>query len=332
MHNAWRFGLLVAVACAGCSAPADDFGPVPAFTLTERNGQTITRADFQGKVCIVGCVFTRCTGACPQITGVMARLQHELRDQPDVLLVSLSVDPDHDTPAVLRDYADRQGAKPDRWLFLTGPKADVYELIEKGFRLKVLERQGAERTPGNEVDHSNRLVLVDRQGRQRGYFDATDSQKVEELLKIVPALSRDLFFPTLNAALNGAAGVLLVLGYLAIRRRQITLHKACMLVALAVSALFLACYLYYHIIVRGGEPTRFVGPPAARTVYLAILLSHTILAVLVAPLALVITYLGLRDRLERHVRLARWTLPVWLYVSATGGVVYALLYHVYAPP
>lgn len=141
----------------------------------------------------------------------------------------------------------------------------------------------------------------------------------------------ELFFPTLNACLNGSAGILLLAGYLAIRRRQIGLHKACMLAALTVSAIFLGCYLYYHIVIRGGEPTRFEGPPLARTIYLAILLSHTILAIAVAPLALTVAYFGLRDRLDRHVRLARWTLPIWLYVSATGVIVYWILYHLYPP-
>ncbi len=104
-----------------------------------------------------------------------------------------------------------------------------------------------------------------------------------------------------------------------------------MLAALAVSAIFLASYLYLHLVVKGGQPTRFSDrhPYAeAWLVYLyhSILLSHTVLAAIVTPLALVTAYLGLRDRRARHVRLARWTFPVWLYVSVTGIVVYWLLY------
>jgi putative membrane protein len=140
-----------------------------------------------------------------------------------------------------------------------------------------------------------------------------------------------LDFPSINATLNGCCAVLLVVGYLAIRRGQVTLHKSCMLTALAVSAAFLASYLYYHIVVRGGQSTRFEGPPGVRTVYLAILIPHIVLAIVALPLELWVTYLGLKDRLEKHRRLARWTLPIWLYVSITGVVVYWMLYRLYPP-
>jgi len=140
--------------------------------------------------------------------------------------------------------------------------------------------------------------------------------------------------PGLNATLNGLSGLLLVVGYLAIRRRLVTLHKACMLAALAVSALFLASYLYYHFVVKQQVATRFAdrnpdAPPSVAGLYYVLLASHTALAAAVAPLALVTAYLGLRDRLKRHVRIARWTLPIWLYVSVTGVVVYWMLYRLY---
>jgi protein SCO1 len=185
--------LIVLLFLAGCQVPAqlEDFGPVPDFSLTERSGRSVSKADLHGKVWIAACVFTRCTGSCPKITGVMARLHHELRDQPEVIFVSISVDPEHDTPEVLRDYADHQGADGQRWLFLTGPQDRVYELIQKGLLLTVMQRQGDERTPGNEVDHSPRLTLVDRRGHKRGTFDATDPLKVEELLKKLPALLQE---------------------------------------------------------------------------------------------------------------------------------------------
>ncbi len=138
--------------------------------------------------------------------------------------------------------------------------------------------------------------------------------------------------PTLNACLNATCALLLLCGYLAIRCRWVATHKACMVSALAVSALFLASYLYYHFVVRQGQPTVFQGPPEVRRVYLAILLSHTVLAVVVAPLALFTAYQGWRERLARHVRVARWTLPIWLYVSLTGVVVYWMLYQLYPTP
>lgn len=135
--------------------------------------------------------------------------------------------------------------------------------------------------------------------------------------------------PAVNAVLNSTSAVLLVLGYVAVKARRITLHKICMLTALTVSAVFLASYLYYHFVVKGGKPTEFTAGGWPRIAYFTILISHTLLAMAAAPLALYTTYLGLRGRLARHVRIARWTLPIWLYVSITGVVVYWMLYQAY---
>jgi uncharacterized membrane protein YozB (DUF420 family) len=140
--------------------------------------------------------------------------------------------------------------------------------------------------------------------------------------------------PALNAALNAAAATILVTGYLAIRLRWVTLHKCCMLAALSVSAGFLASYLYYHLEIKSGEPTRFAdrAPDAPQWVgwlYLAILLTHTVLAVAVVPLVLVTLWRAVRGNFKRHVRIARWTFPIWLYVSVTGVVVYWMLYRLY---
>jgi putative membrane protein len=141
----------------------------------------------------------------------------------------------------------------------------------------------------------------------------------------------DIDFPAVNACLNAASGLLVAVGFAAVKGRRIGLHKACMFAALGTSAVFLASYLYYHIVVRHGEPTRFSGPDGVRLLYFAILGSHTILAIVVAPLALYTAYQGMRDNILRHVWIARWTLPLWLYVSVTGVVVYWMLYHLYPP-
>ena|SRR5438132_5006152 len=137
--------------------------------------------------------------------------------------------------------------------------------------------------------------------------------------------------PSVNATLNGISAVLLVVGHAAIRRGRVVVHKRCMLTALTVSVLFLTSYLYYHIIVRHGQATRFTGEGAARLVYYPILWSHMALAAATAPLAIFTAYLGLRDRIDRHRRVARWTYPIWLYVSVTGVIVYWMLYHLYPP-
>lgn len=129
--------------------------------------------------------------------------------------------------------------------------------------------------------------------------------------------------PTLNAALNAAAALLLVCGYVFIRRGMIRQHRACMVAAFIVSTLFLISYLTYHAQV-GSRP--FTGAGPIRTVYLTILFTHTVLAALVPPMAIVTLVRAFRGRFDRHVRLARWTLPVWLYVSVTGVVVYLMLY------
>lgn len=135
---------------------------------------------------------------------------------------------------------------------------------------------------------------------------------------------RDL--PALNAVLNATSAVLLVLGFLAIRRRRIATHRRLMTSAMVVSALFLTSYLTYHAQVGS---VRFLGTGTARTVYFAILISHTVLAVVVAPLAITVFVLGRRGSFARHRRLARVTLPIWLYVSATGVIVYLMLYQIY---
>jgi uncharacterized membrane protein YozB (DUF420 family) len=129
--------------------------------------------------------------------------------------------------------------------------------------------------------------------------------------------------PTLNAALNSLSAGLLVIGFLYIRFKNRQAHKTCMLAALACSTLFLVSYLVYHYQV-GSVP--FKGQGWVRPLYFAILLSHTILAVVVVPLALITLTRGLRERFDAHRRIARWTFPVWLYVSVTGVVVYWMLY------
>lgn len=129
--------------------------------------------------------------------------------------------------------------------------------------------------------------------------------------------------PTLNAALNAVSTVFLVAGYVMIRQRRLQLHRACMLSAFGTSTLFLASYVVYHLNVGS---VRFEGQGVTRIVYFAVLLTHIPLAALVPPLALITLTHGLRERFDRHRRIARWTLPIWLYVSVTGVIVYGMLY------
>lgn len=134
------------------------------------------------------------------------------------------------------------------------------------------------------------------------------------------------WLPAINAVLNAASAVLLVAGFLAIRRRRIIVHRRLMLSAVTCSALFLASYLYYHAHVGA---TRFAGTGWARPAYFAILGTHTVLAAVIVPLVLVTLSRGLRAQFARHRPIARVTLPLWLYVSITGVAVYMMLYHLF---
>ena len=131
--------------------------------------------------------------------------------------------------------------------------------------------------------------------------------------------------PAVNATLNGTAAVLLIAGYVQIRRKQIDAHRKCMLAAFTTSALFLVSYLIYHALVGS---VAFTGQGPIRPLYFTVLISHVSQAILILPLALVTLRRGLRRDDARHVALARWTLPIWLYVSVTGVVVYWMLYQV----
>ena len=133
--------------------------------------------------------------------------------------------------------------------------------------------------------------------------------------------------PALNATLNGTSAVLIAIGRALIRRRRVLAHRSCMIAAVVTSSLFLISYLYYHWQVGS---VRFQGQGWIRTVYFAILLSHTVLAVVVVPLVIVTLARGLRERFDRHKKIARWTYPIWLYVSVTGVVIYVMLYQLYA--
>ena len=138
--------------------------------------------------------------------------------------------------------------------------------------------------------------------------------------------------PAVNGGLNALSTLFLSLGYYFIRRRNIAAHKKCMLAAFTTSTLFLACYLTYHgylayYLHRG--PTRFTEPAWFRPIYLLILLTHTVLAVVIVPMVLMTLHRALRQRFDLHKRLARWTWPLWMYVSVTGVLIYLLLYQIF---
>lgn len=149
-------------------------GQVTAFELTDRSGRSVGRGDLVGAPWVADFIFTRCTGICPILTSRMGELQALLHARPEVRLVSISVDPEHDTPEVLADYAGRQGADPGRWLFLTGDWQTTRRLVADGFKLAVSRADAGEAAEGELVTHSDRLVLVDARGRIRAYYHGSD--------------------------------------------------------------------------------------------------------------------------------------------------------------
>jgi len=140
-------------------------------------------------------------------------------------------------------------------------------------------------------------------------------------------------FPAINATLNGTSAVLLLTGRRLIAQRKIQQHRAVMISAVITSSLFLVCYLTYHALLQiyaHGAITRFQGTGLSRPIYFSILLSHTILAVVTVPLVLITLNRGLKTRFDKHRVIARWTFPIWLYVSVTGVVIYFMLYQWFA--
>ena len=193
----------------------DVYGQVPEFSLVERSGRAVTRAGLLGKVWLANFIYTECTETCPTQSLQISRLQAEFADAPDLRLVSITVDPKHDTPEVLARYAERYGANPERWLFLTGDKREIYCLAKDGVRLAVVDQAdpnpppcrsdaaGLSRTvlawltppPAFATHgsqglflHSARLVLIDREARIRAYHLATDEDSLKRLRPNLRAL------------------------------------------------------------------------------------------------------------------------------------------------
>jgi protein SCO1/2 len=162
------------------------YGTIPHFQLVNQDGQPFDSTQLAGKIWIADFIYTTCPGPCPMISSRMGELQKPL-EKTDVHLVSFSVDSEKDTPEVLRGYAEKLQAEPQRWDFLTGPKSAIYKLSHDGFKLAVSDGSDAEGIPV----HSTRMVLVDRHGEIRGYYDATQADAVTKLLADTSHLLRE---------------------------------------------------------------------------------------------------------------------------------------------
>jgi protein SCO1/2 len=162
------------------------YGTVPPFELVNQNGQPFGSAQLAGKIWIADFIYTTCPGPCPMISSRMSELQKPL-EKSDVHLVSFSVDPEKDTPQVLRAYAEKLQADPARWDFLTGSKSAIYKLSHDGFKLAVSDGGDEQGIPV----HSTRMVLVDRHGQIRGYYDAAEADAATKLLADANHLLRE---------------------------------------------------------------------------------------------------------------------------------------------
>lgn len=369
---------------SSASVPTSIWDPagIQDFSLTDRTGETVTKQTLLGRQWVAGFIFTRCKGPCPAVVGQMKILQ----ERTGVTMVTFSVQPEVDTPTVLKSFAtayvpkakpDANGKVPD-WYWLTGDRAMIYGLIGKSFKMPVAAVKAKE---GEDVIHSNNLMHVDEEGRVLGKYNALEPSEMALLRRILLGeaprgkmvtestsplegtpveveggkaagltFTRQtddsdqgdqgqsspgehakqvpewvLFLPTLNASLNGLATVLLITGYVLIKRKHAHSHKVCMLASFGTSIVFLVFYSIYHVMIGGSKP--FSGTGAIRVLYFSILIPHIALAAAVPVLASMTIYRAWRGQWDRHKKIAKITFPIWVYVSITGVVIYFLLYH-----
>lgn len=173
-------GLLVLRVLRPAPEPPPVFGEVPAFTLTDHRGTRFGSADLAGAPFVADFVFTRCVAVCPRMTAQMKKVEATLPADSPTRIVSISVDPEHDTPPVLADYAARFETG-SRWTFLTGEREPISALVRDGFMLALDRSDDPEVLPGDAILHSNRFVLVDGRGQIRGFYDSFDPEALARL-------------------------------------------------------------------------------------------------------------------------------------------------------
>lgn len=160
--------------------PSSDSGQhyIPEFSFVNQDGKSIGRKDMEGKITIVDFFFTSCPSICPVMSTEMERVQDMFRDEPNVQIMSISIDPEYDTPEILKEYADEHGANSSKWHFLSGPKQETYQLARCGFVLPTIDGQGV----ADDFIHSDKFILIDEQGRIRGYYSGTNREDVDLLM------------------------------------------------------------------------------------------------------------------------------------------------------
>lgn len=272
-----------------------DPDPFPDFSLTDEDGRKLERSDLIGSVWLASFLSTSCTEGCPVVGGQLRELQGRLPEKVRLVSFVMETEPPGN------------------------PAGDYPGTLLYGGREQV----------GQTESHHTPVLLVDRAGKIRGRYPlvtvdgSLDAAAGERLFSDARFQVRLASLPLLNATLNASSAFFLVLGFLFIRRRIVPLHLTCMVLALLATGLFLVSYLYYH---HHAGSVGFVAGGWVRPVYFTILISHTVLAAIVAPLAGTVLYRAVRKQFGHHRKLARWTLPVWLYVSVSGVLIYLMLY------
>jgi protein SCO1/2 len=177
-------GLLWALTFAACTKtpPMPIYGRVPGFQLVSQTGEPFDRMALDGKIWVADFIYTHCPGPCPRLSAQMRRIQTAVTELPEVRLVSFSVDPERDTPTVLAEYATRYHAQPGRWFFLTGDRKTLDALDRRAFMLGNVD---------GKLEHSTRFVLVDRQGRIRGYYGTDQDDPTARLIVDIRRLARE---------------------------------------------------------------------------------------------------------------------------------------------
>ncbi|WP_420151324.1 SCO family protein [Spirosoma sp.] len=158
------------------------YNRIPPFKLIDQNGKLVDQSIVKDKIYVADFFFTRCGTICPKISSQLTRVQDIFRDNPNIVLVSYTVDPEHDGPEQLKAYARKYEAIPGKWFFLTGNKADIYNLAMRGYYLPTVDAGVKDGKPDETFIHSEKLVLVDKQGIVRGFYDGTDKEDVDRLV------------------------------------------------------------------------------------------------------------------------------------------------------
>jgi len=174
------------------SRPLPVYGAVTNFSLADQDGRVVSEADWRGRICVVDLIFTRCPGPCPIVSATLQHLQDALPSGPAVRLVSLTGDPAYDTPPVLKKYGEKFGARPAVWSFLTGPKEMMRRLATDQLKLSLVDKPPADRETATDlVIHSTKLVLLDQQGRIRGYYDGETTECIPAILAAIQKLNKE---------------------------------------------------------------------------------------------------------------------------------------------